>query len=214
MAKPVVDWALTVVTDDRLSLGRPQIQVVRAAIAGGATVVQLRQKEGTTRAMVELGRALRALTRDAGVALIVNDRLDVALAVEADGVHVGQDDMPADVARRLIGPAALLGVSAATPDEARAAEAAGADYVGVGSVYATGSKADAGAPIGLAGLAAVAAVVRVPVVAIGGIGPGRAADCIRHGAAGVAVISAIVSQPEPEVAARLLRREIDAVRGR
>ncbi len=214
MAKPVVDWALTVVTDERLSLGRSQVEVVRAAIAGGATVVQLRQKDGATRAMVELGRALRALTREMGVALLVNDRLDVALAVDADGVHVGQEDMPAAVARRLMGSDRLLGVSAATPEEARAAQDDGADYVGVGSVYATGSKSDAGAPIGLAGLAAVADAVHVPVVAIGGIGPGRAADCIRHGADGVAVISAIVSQPEPEAAARALRREVDGVRGR
>lgn len=213
MTKPAVDWALTVVTDERLSLGRPQLDVVRAAVAGGATVVQLRQKGSTTRGMVELGRALRALTREMGVALIVNDRLDVALAVDADGVHVGQEDMPAAAARWLIGPDCLLGVSAATPDEARAAESAGADYVGVGSVYATGSKADAGAPIGLAGLAAVAEAVHIPVIAIGGIGLGRAADCIRHGADGVAVISAIVSQPEPEIAARALRREVDDARG-
>ena len=99
MTKPAVDWALTVVTDERLSLGRPQLDVVRAAVAGGATVVQLRQKGSTTRGMVELGRALRALTREMGVALIVNDRLDVALAVDADGVHVGQEDMPAAAAR-------------------------------------------------------------------------------------------------------------------
>lgn len=208
----MVDWALTLVTDEALSLGRDQVGVVRAAIAGGVTVVQLRQKGGSTRAMVELGLALRDLTRETGVALIVNDRLDVALAVDADGLHVGQDDLPAVMARRLLGPERLLGVSAATSDEARAAAADGADYVGVGSVYATGSKADAGAPIGLEGLTAVAEAVHLPVVAIGGIGPGRAADCIRHGADGVAVISAIVSQPEPEVAARILRREIDRAR--
>ncbi len=212
MSKPIVDWSLTVITDAALSLGRSDLEIARAAIAGGATVVQLRQKVGATRDMALLGHALRALTREKGVTFIVNDRLDVALAVDADGVHVGQDDLPADAARALLGPDRILGVSAATPEEARAGEAAGADYLGVGAVYSTGSKADAGAPIGLEGLALVARSTRLPVVAIGGIGPGRAAPCMAHGAVGVAVISAIVSQPDPEAAARLLRAEIDAAR--
>ncbi|MFN8485496.1 MAG: thiamine phosphate synthase [Anaerolineae bacterium] len=212
MTPPSADWALTVITDAALSQGRSDLDIARAAIAGGATVVQLRQKHGSTREMALLGHALRRLTREAGVTFIVNDRLDVALAVDADGVHVGQDDLPADAARALLGPGRLLGVSAATPDEARAAHAAGADYLGVGAVYATGSKADAGAPIGLDGLALVAQSTPLPVVAIGGIGPGRAAPCIAHGAAGVAVISAIVSQDDPQAAARRLRAEIDAAR--
>ncbi len=214
MPDVTVDWSLTVITDSALSLGRSDLEIARAAIAGGATIVQLRQKEGTAREMVLLGRALRALTREMGVTFIVNDRVDVALAVDADGAHIGQDDLPADAARALLGAGRLLGVSAATPDEANAALAAGADYLGVGAVYSTGSKADAGAPIGLDGLALVAGATSLPVVAIGGIGPGRAAPCIGSGAAGVAVISAIVSQPDPEVAARLLRAEINAARAR
>lgn len=205
-----IDFALMVITDRRLSLGRPQLDVIRAAIAGGATIVQLRDKDGSTREMIALGRALRDLTRETGVVLLVNDRIDVALAIDAEGAHVGQDDMPADLARTLLGPNRILGVSAATPDEAVAAQAAGADYVGTGAVYATGSKSDAGEPIGLAGLAAVARAVHIPVVAIGGIGVGRAGPCIAHGAAGVAVISAIVSQPDPEAAARQLRLEIES----
>ncbi|MFN8498810.1 MAG: thiamine phosphate synthase [Anaerolineae bacterium] len=212
MSRLSPDWSLTVITDSELSLGRPDLVVARAAMAGGATVVQLRQKRGSTRDMVALGHALRQLTSEMGVTFIVNDRLDVALAVGANGVHVGQDDLPAAAARALLGPDRLLGVSAATPDEARAAHAAGADYLGVGAVYATGSKADAGAPIGLDGLALVAQATGLPIVAIGGIGPGRAAACIEHGAAGVAVISAIVSQADPEAAARRLRIEIDAAR--
>ncbi|MFN8474411.1 MAG: thiamine phosphate synthase [Anaerolineae bacterium] len=214
MSKPNVDWSLTVITDAALSGGRSDLDIARAAVAGGATVVQLRQKLGTAREMVALGHALRQLTRETGVTFIVNDRLDVALAVDADGVHVGQDDLPAEAARALLGPDRFLGVSAATPDEALAAYAAGADYLGVGAVYATGSKADAGAPIGLAGLALVAGSTPLPVVAIGGIGPGRAAPCIEHGAAGVAVISAIVSQADSEAAARILRTEIDGVHAR
>ncbi|MCW5854158.1 MAG: thiamine phosphate synthase, partial [Anaerolineae bacterium] len=194
MAALTADWTLHVITDRHLSGGRDQLDIIRLAIQGGATVVQLRDKDGPTRDMVELGRALRRLTRELGVVFLVNDRVDVALALDADGAHVGQDDLPADLARALLGPQRLLGVSAATPDEARAAQAAHADYVGTGTVYPTGSKADAGAPVGLMRLADVARAVTIPVVAIGGIGPGRAGPCIAHGAAGVAVISAIVAQ--------------------
>lgn len=212
MPTPKIEWALMVITDRGLAGGRSQVDIVRAAIAGGATIIQLRAKDVATREMVELGRALRSLTREAGVALIVNDRLDVALAIDADGGHVGQDDLPAEAARALLGPNRILGVSAATPEEAAAAALAGADYLGTGAVYATGSKADAGAPIGVAGLAAVTRSVTIPVVAIGGIGPGRAGPCIVAGAAGVAVISAVVAQPDPQAAARQLRQEIDAAR--
>ena len=141
-----------VVTDAALSRGRSHEQVVTEAIQGGADVIQLREKHASSRELVEIGRRLRDLTREAGVLLIVNDRVDVALAVDADGVHVGQDDMPADVVRRLIGPDKLLGVSAATPEEARKAKADGADYLGVGAIYATNSKADAGTPTGPARL--------------------------------------------------------------
>ena len=214
MASLKANWTLHVITDRHLSGGRDQVDIVRQAVQGGATVVQLRDKDGPTRDMVALGRALRRLTRELGVVFLVNDRVDVALALDADGAHVGQDDLPADLARALLGSQRLLGVSAATPDEARAAQAAGADYVGTGTVYPTGTKADAGAPVGLARLADVARAVTIPVVAIGGIGPGRAGPCIAHGAAGVAVISAIVAQPDPAAAARQLRQEMDAVRTR
>jgi thiamine-phosphate pyrophosphorylase len=139
------------------------------------------------------------------VPLIVNDRVDVALAIDADGVHVGQDDMPAPLARRLLGAGRILGVSAGTVEEALQAQADGADYLGTGDVYGTPSKADAGAPIGVAGLAAVARAVAIPVVAIGGIQVGNAAAAIRAGASGVAVISAVVGAPDPEAAARALR---------
>ncbi len=212
MAKPTVNWALMVITDRGLSLGRDPLDVTRAAIEGGATVVQLRDKDVSTREMYTLGLALRELTRRLGVPLIVNDRLDIALAIEADGLHVGQSDLPADVSRRLLGPDRILGVSAETPDQARIAWSDGADYLGVGTVYATGSKADAGAPLGLDGLAEVARATPLPVVAIGGIGPGRVGPCVSHGAHGVAVISAIVSQPDPEAAARRLRAEVEAAR--
>jgi thiamine-phosphate pyrophosphorylase len=201
--------SLYVITDAALSKGRSHADVVRAAIAGGATAIQLRDKTANTRELLRTGLLLRELTRAAGVKLIVNDRADVALAIDADGVHVGQDDLPAVDARRIVGAGKIVGVSAATVNEARQAERDGADYIGVGAVYATGSKSDAGAPMGTARLAEVAHAVRIPAVAIGGINASNATDCIAAGAVGVSVISAVVSAPDVEAAARDLRDRID-----
>ena len=144
--------------------------------------------------------------------MIVNDCVDVALAAGADGVHLGPDDLPVTAARGIMGPRALIGFSAGTPDEARDAAVAGADYLGTGAIYATSSKADAGPAIGVAGLVAVCRATRLPVVAIGGIGQGRAAPCITAGAAGVAVITAVTQAVDVERAARALRDEVDAAR--
>ena len=199
------DLAVYVLTDRRAAGGRALVNVVRAAVRGGATVVQLRDKESSTRELIDLGRALLQVTRPAGVPLIVNDRADVALAIDAEGVHVGQDDMPAPLARQIIGPDRILGVSAGTVDEARRAVREGADYQGTGDVYGTPTKPDAGTPIGLAGLAEVARAVTIPVVAIGGITLDNARAAIEAGAAGVAVISAVIGAPDPEEAARRLR---------
>ncbi|MFW6135608.1 MAG: thiamine phosphate synthase [Chloroflexota bacterium] len=207
----MVDWDLYVITSPRAAGERPAgtsqplTQVVRAAVAGGATVVQLRAKSATTRELIQLGRALHAITRQAEVPLIVNDRVDVALALDAEGVHVGQDDMPAPLARDLIGPHRILGVSAGTVEEARRAQEDGADYLGVGDVYGTPSKADAGLPIGVEGIEEIAGAVSIPVVGIGGITADNAAPVIAAGAAGVAVISAVVGAADPEAAARRLR---------
>jgi thiamine-phosphate pyrophosphorylase len=160
--------------------------------------------------MIDLGRELHNVTRDANVPLIVNDRVDVALAVQAEGVHVGPpDDMPASLARQLIGPHRILGVSAKSPEIALQARRDGADYVGVGDVYGTRSKADAEVPIGIAGLKAVIETCPLPVVGIGGIHHGNASAVIEAGADGLALISAIVGAADPENAARELRRCID-----
>jgi thiamine-phosphate pyrophosphorylase len=207
-----VDWSVYVITDRYIAGDHSILDVVRAAIRGGASVVQLREKTATTREMVELGQALHELTQQAGVPLIVNDRLDVALAVEAEGVHLGHDDMPPAIARRLIGPDRILGVSPEALTEARQAERNGADYLGVGDVYGTPSKPDAGTPIGIEGLTEVVGAVSIPVVAIGGITPDNVGAVIEAGAAGVAVISAIVAAPDPEGAARRLREIISAKR--
>jgi thiamine-phosphate pyrophosphorylase len=208
-----VDWSVYLIADRRLAQQQKLEHVVRAAIQGGATVVQLREKEGSTQEMVELGRVLHALTRSAGVPFIVNDRLDVALAIDAEGVHMGQDDMPVVIARRLLGPDRILGVSAGTVAEARQAQQEGADYLGVGDVYGTSSKADADIPIGLRGLSEIAQAVSIPVVGIGGITPQNAKAVIQAGASGVAVISAILGAADPKEAAQRLSDAVKAGRG-
>ena len=200
-----MDYTLYLVTDAGLSLGRPHVQVVEAAVRGGVTVVQYREKSAGTRQMIEEARELRQLCRAAGVPFIVNDRIDVALAVDADGVHVGQDDMPASLARRLIGKGRILGVSAGSPEEARKAEADGADYIGASPIFATPTKTDAPAPLGVEGLRQLARVVSIPVVAIGGINAGNARSMMTAGAAGVAVVSAIVAAQNVEAAAKEIR---------
>lgn len=208
----MVNWSLYVITDAKLSRGRSHLEVIRAAIAGGATVVQYREKTATTRQMIEEARALRELTRQAGIPFIVNDRVDIALAVDADGVHVGQDDMPALLARKLMGPGKIVGVSVDNLEQALQAERDGADYVGAGPIFATATKPDAAPPIGLEGLAEICRGVSIPVVAIGGINAENAGAVIAAGAAGVAVVSAVVAAPDVEAAARRLREAIDGAR--
>ena len=209
-----MDYTLYLVTDDGLSRGRSCAQVVEAALRGGVSIVQYREKASTTRRMIDEARDLLRLCRRAGVLFIVNDRVDVALAVDADGVHVGQDDMPAGLARALIGPRKILGVSAGNPEEARRAEGEGADYVGASPVFATPTKTDAPPAIGVDGLRALVAAVSIPVVAIGGMNAENAAVILSAGAAGVAVVSAIVSAPDVEAAARAIRDAIGRARAR
>jgi len=188
--------------------------VATAAIDGGATVIQLRDKTASTRTLIEEGLALRRVTRERGVLLIVNDRVDVALALDADGAHVGQDDMPAAMARGLLGPKRILGVSAGNLDEAAGAVAAGADYLGVGPIYATRAKADAGPETGPRLVREIAARLDVPLVGIGGITPENAGEVIHAGAAGVAVITAVVAADDIMAAAQHLRQAVDAGRAR
>lgn len=204
--------ALIVLTDSPLPGGRSVVDTVRAALRGGTPSVQLRSKTASGREMVELARALLVETRTAGALLWVNDRLDVALAAGADGAHLGQDDVPLADARRIVPPGFLLGTSVATAAEARLAERTGADYLGAGAVYATASKADAGAPVGVERLREVTAAVRLPVVGIGGIDAENAAEVVAAGAAGVAVIRAVMHADDPAAAARRILNEIE--RGR
>ena len=199
---------LYVVTDSRLAGERGNLWTIEEAIAGGADVVQLREKDMSTRDMILLGQALREITREHRVLFIVNDRVDVALAVDADGVHVGQDDMPARLARKLVGPDRIVGVSATTlADAVRAAED-GADYLGVGPIYPTGTKPDAAPATGPGLVSEARRATGLPIVGIGGIGPTNAAEVVAAGADGVAVISAIVGKPDPRAEARRIREAV------
>jgi thiamine-phosphate pyrophosphorylase len=207
-----MDYSLYLVTDAELSRGRSHRQIVEAAIRGGVTVVQYRDKSASTRRMIEEAAEIHSICHRSGVSFIVNDRVDVALAVDADGVHVGQDDMPASIARKLIGPGKIIGVSAGSVGEAVRAFSDGADYVGASPVFSTPTKPDASAPVGQDGLRAISAAIPIPVVAIGGMNADNAADMIRCGAAGVAVVSAIVSAQDVELASRLLRAALSGAR--
>jgi thiamine-phosphate pyrophosphorylase len=200
---------------DPLQVGdRPFLQVVAAALSGGVTAVQLRSKSANARELLEIGGEMRLLAIRHSTAFFVNDRPDLALALDADGAHVGSEDLPPAEARRLLRPPKILGVSAGNLQEARAAQEAGADYLGVGPVFPTDSKADAGEAIGLEGLAEIAASVRIPVVGIGGVNEENAAAIIEAGANGVAVVSAILRSQEPENSARSLRLKLEEARKR
>ena len=209
-------WRSYLVTQRSRSAGRSTEAVVEAALAGGVDVVQLREKDRDARERYRLGRRLRELTSEAGVPLIVNDRVDLAAAVDADGVHLGQSDLPVEVAREQLGPGATVGCSASTVAEAEAAQAAGADYLGCGAVYGTDSKdvRDAKDGIGPERIREIARAVDVPVVGIGGIDADNAAPVVEAGAIGVAVISAITAADDPERATRELRGTVLEARER
>lgn len=207
------NWTLYVLTDEEG--GYSHLEVAREAIAGGATAIQFRDKKMGGRQLVEVAQALRKLTRETGVVFIVNDRVDVALAVGADGVHVGQEDIPAAIARRLVGPDKIVGLSVTNLEEALEAEREGvANYLGVGPIFPTGTKPDAAPPIGLKLLAEVSQHVSTPVVAIGGIGAGNATATIEAGADGVAVVHAIAWAEDVAAAARELRAIVENAKSR
>ncbi len=189
---------LYLVTDPDLSLGRPEEEIVRRAVAAGVTMVQYRDKNTTTKQMIEKTRLMAEICRPAGVSLIVNDRLDVALAGGADGVHLGQDDMTLPDARRIVGEAFIIGISVTTIEEAKEAKKDGADYLGANGVFPTDTKTDLCEPLGLEGVSRLAATGTLPIVAIGGINNKNAGDVISAGAAGVAIVSYIVGSEDIE----------------
>ena len=203
-------WRLYVITDPKASRGRSDLEVAEAAIAGGADVLQLRDKEASSGRLYRVALQLRKLTRDAGIPFIVNDRLDIALAADADGVHVGQADLPASVVREIMGPARILGVSVNTVEEAILAERDGADYLGVGPVFeARGTKPDAGLPLGVDRIARIRRRCGLPIVAVGGINAENARAVREAGADAAAVISAIVAADDIAQATRRLKRILE-----
>lgn len=199
------------VTEQALSGARTSEEIALVALAAGIRVVQVREKEGTARGALEIALALRAVTREHGALLLVNDRLDLALAAEADGVHLGQDDLPVATARAILGPDALIGLSITDPAQLDGPDVREADYLGVGAVFPTGSKSDA-TYTGLELLAAARAAVDLPIVAIGGITAENAAAAVRAGADVLAVISAITLAPDPGRTASELLEIVDANR--
>lgn len=194
------------VTDAALAAPRTVVEVVDEALAAGAPAIQLRNKGESARSLLAIGRELRALTRGASALFFVNDRVDLAIALEADGVHLGPDDLPVAAARRIVPEGFLIGRSADDPDVARRAVAEGADYIGCGTVFRTSTKGDAGEVIGVEGLSRVARAADVPVVGIGGITEARVGELAGTGAAGVAVVGAVMRSKEVRATvARLLK---------
>ena len=207
-----VNYSLYLVTDSALAMGRALPDFVRAAVDGGVTCVQVREKDVPSRAYIERLLLVRPLLRECSIPLFVNDRVDVALAVEADGVHLGQTDMPLVMARSIAADRLIVGVSCETVQDAIDAERGGADYVSVSPVFNTPTKTDTAPALGLEGVRAIRSAVRLPVVAIGGINGTNAADIIRAGADGICVVSAIVSAPDPRAAAARLREIVERAR--
>lgn len=207
-----IDYSLYLVTDRSLARGRSTVDIVKRALQGGVTCVQLREKSCSTLEFIEQALALKDVLKSSGVPLIINDRVDVALAVEADGVHLGQTDMPLAMAKKILGDAMIIGISAESLEDAVEAEKNGADYLGVSPIYATPTKTDTAAPLGLEGLRTIRNSVRLPLVGIGGLNRDNSAEAIRHGADGIAVVSAIVAADDPATAAGDLMQVIHEAR--
>ena len=199
---------LHVLTDTVLQSRFSHLELARMAIKGGADTIQFRQKVGATQEMIEVVRQLKQLCMDSGVTLVVNDRIDVAIAAEADGVHLGQEDFPIPLARKLLGESRIIGGSAATLEEAQKCLAEGADYIGFGPVYPTKSKEDANPVTGINLLKQAVATISLPIIAIGGISVENMPEVIRAGAQGIAVISAVCCQEDPEQSTRALRQAL------
>jgi thiamine-phosphate pyrophosphorylase len=205
-------YDLYIVTDDRPTRKTPLADLVRQAIEGGADIIQYRDKTSTCRVMLETALELRKVTRDYGIPLVINDRLDIAIACRADGLHVGQNDLPVPAVKSVSHFSGIVGVSVGSPEEAVRAEEEGAGYVALSPLFSTPTKTDAGAGHGLSVLREIRNAVSVPVIAIGGIGRENVSDVIAHGADGVAVISAVFGKDDVRSAAQELKSLISAAK--
>ncbi|NQT34899.1 thiamine phosphate synthase [bacterium] len=209
--KSPADWRLYSITDEIISGGKTHLEIAQAVITGSADVIQLRDKKASSSELFEIACRLRELAHRAGVIFIVNDSLDIAVASGADGVHLGRDDSSVNLARKLLSPGMILGVSAGSTDEAIQAERDGADYIGVGPIFeARGTKSDAGEPLGLELIRQVRETCNIPIVAIGGINLQNVSSVIRAGAHSAAVISALVQVKNIAEMAGKLTKRIDA----
>jgi thiamine-phosphate pyrophosphorylase len=206
--KKTVDYSLYLVTDRALSLGRSNFEVIKKAVGGGVTLVQLREKEATTRVFYQEGLEIRGYLKTRNIPLIINDRIDIALALDADGVHLGQEDMPIDVARKILGPRKIIGASVFTLEEAKTAEAMGADYLGLSPIFLTETKAELVGRIGIEGIPPLKEGVQIPVVGIGSMSQANAYEAVKAGLDGVAVVSAICSREDPRAAAEEIKKEV------
>lgn len=206
------DLSLYLVLDPVLCADIGMIETARAAVAGGATIVQLRDKHASTTTMIETGLALKQVLAGSGARLIVNDDVEAAIAIGADGLHIGQEDLNAQDARRMIGPDMILGLSVETEALASAIDAEIVDYAGIGPVFATPTKPDHKQPIGFDGLARIIKLCPVPTVAIGGLKAKHVAEALTAGAEGVAMVSAICGQPDPKAATIFIANAIKEAR--
>ena len=206
-----IDWRLCFIADIEALAGMDVLQIIVEAVAGGSTIIQLRTKKRATREFLQIGMKAVELLRPRKIPLIINDRVDIALACEADGVHLGQADMPLPWARKILGKEKLIGITASTLAEAIEAEKEGADYVGVGPIFKTSSKEDVPPVLGLDGVREIRAKIGLPVLAIGGISVANAGQVMAAGADGIAVISAIASATNPRQAATELIEAIGKI---
>lgn len=203
------ELGLYLITDRHQTGGRALLDVVRQSLEGGVKVVQLREKDLAGAELYRLAAELRSLTREYGAGLLINDRSDIACAVEADGVHVGINSLPVAAIRRVLGRGKVIGYSAHAVDEARSAQADGADFVTFGPLYHTASKAAYGTPCGLNKLAEAASALKIPVIALGGISQDNISEALSAGIHGIAVISAVLTAPDPRSATATLLKKIE-----
>ena len=204
MKKEDIDYSVYLVTDRRNKTDEEFLNIIEEAIKGGTTIVQLREKDASTKEFYDLALRVKEITSKYGVPLLINDRIDIALAVDSEGVHIGQDDMPADIAREIIGEDKILGVSASTVEEAKKAEMDSADYIGSGAVFPTATKDDADS-VSKDELKEIVDSIDIPVVAIGGITVENASTLKGSGIAGFSVVSAIMSAEDPKEASKKLK---------
>jgi thiamine-phosphate pyrophosphorylase len=214
MQKRTIDYSLYLVTDRKLSLGRSLLDVIKPAVEGGVTVVQLREKEVDSREFYREALGIKEYLDSRDIPLIINDRVDIALAIDAAGVHLGQEDLPIVVARKILGPGKIIGASVFTPDEAMQAEAMGADYLGLSPIFVTSTKPELTNQLGVEGIGPIRRATRLPLVGIGSMNETNAFSVIRAGLDGIAVVSAICCKPDACAAAEKIMKEILNARGR